>query len=188
MSNFAGIRKSNFLPQGGSDVQKTVDTAPAERKLDLQGKVEHPNTDGKVQDLARIIRSFYMSLPKDPRLLTTAEKQALYEQIVAALGTEQALTEYGKKLARLLAGLDSPGDQVESGPTQLGKSELNELMRETRERIQKLAKQIEAIAANRQQTPAPSARFVVTKGAGSEETASVELRMALQNGKPAFPR
>jgi hypothetical protein len=37
-----------------------------------------------------------MSLPRDPRLLSQAEKEDLYRQIVAAMEAEGAVTDYGK--------------------------------------------------------------------------------------------
>lgn len=119
MSNFSGVVRSNFEPRTTDEVRKA---ARGEAELGLSGRVDHPNTDGVVRELAAKIKSFYASLPRDPRLLTGSEKKALYERIVAALSEEQALTEYGKDLARQLAGLDSLGDQVESRPTEIGKT------------------------------------------------------------------
>jgi hypothetical protein len=63
---------------GAGELLKTTDDCEAE--LGLRGRVDHKNGDGIVHDLARLLNSFYTSLPKDPRLLTTSETEALYEQ------------------------------------------------------------------------------------------------------------
>ena len=152
MSNFSGVVKSKFVPRTTDEVRKA---ARGETELGLSGRVEHQNTDGVVRDLAAKIKSFYTSLPRDPRLLTGSEKKALYERIVAALSAEQALTEYGKDLARRLAGLDSLGGQVESRPTEIGKTaDLSAL----REQILALSERVRKWADEQGARPGRSAR------------------------------
>ena len=157
---------------------------PGEAEIGLKGRVDHPSTDGVVNELAAKLKSFYASLPRDPRLLTESEKRALYDQIVAALSTEQALTESGKKLALLLAGLDSPGDSVASPP--LGKSEMETFMADFRQKIATLREQVTKLVEARSKPE----RFVTkTTGENSAETSPDQLlRKALENGRPVFPR
>jgi hypothetical protein len=110
-SSDAGVAK--FVAGAGAPVLEKV--GAGEKEMGIAGRVEHVTGDGVIHDLARLLNSFYTSLPKkDPRLLTTAEREKLYEQIVAALGAEGALTDYGKDLARRLAGLDTLDGQVDS--------------------------------------------------------------------------
>lgn len=137
-----------------------------EAELGLQGRVEHRNGDGVIHDLARLLNSFYTSLPKDPRLLTTAEKEELYQKIVAALSTQGALTDHAKDLARRLAGLDATGNQVDSvgqsgskengnysvprqpanRPSSVAKSaDMDAFMQTTRAQIQVIASRIQAL-------------------------------------------
>ena len=154
MSNFAGVVKTNFVTKTTDEVRKA---ARGEAQLGLSGRVDHQNTDGVVRDLAAKIKSFYSSLPRDPRLLTESEKKALYEQIVAALSEEQALTEYGKDLARRLAGLDGLGPQVESRPVEiaaLGKTDLSAL----RAQILALSERVRKWADEQGARPGRSAR------------------------------
>ncbi|HUN61606.1 MAG TPA: hypothetical protein VMU53_06440, partial [Candidatus Sulfotelmatobacter sp.] len=84
---------AKFVAGGGGDLVLEKASDRGEKELDLSGRVTNVNGDGIVHDLARVIRSFYQSLPKDPRLLTTPEKEELYRQIVAALSVEGALTD-----------------------------------------------------------------------------------------------
>lgn len=147
----------------------------AKENSTCQAGITNVNGDGVVHDLARVLASFYQSLPRDLRLLTTPEKEELYRQIVAALSTEGALTDYGKNLARRLAGLDSLDGQVDSAPweregqpgsrnpskenggyrippepanrpSSVAKSaDMDEFMRNTRAQIRVIASRIEAL-------------------------------------------
>jgi hypothetical protein len=92
-------------------------TGAGERELGLSGRVDHRNGDGVVRDLARLLNSFYMSLPKDPRLLSPAEKQELLASIRAALqreGVDVSDGSYGAGLSLRLAGVTSLDGQVDS--------------------------------------------------------------------------
>src|SRR5262249_32447231 len=53
-----------------------------EKEMGIAGRVQHVTGDGVIHDLARLLSSFYTSLPKDPRLLSQAEKEELYQKIV----------------------------------------------------------------------------------------------------------
>jgi hypothetical protein len=108
-----GILK--FAAGAGAPIPMSLEKVGAgERELGLSGQVQHRTGDGVIRDLSRLLNSFYVSLPKDPRLLSAAEKDDLYRQIIAALGAEGALTDYAKDLARRLAALDYTDGQVES--------------------------------------------------------------------------
>lgn len=179
MSNFSGVVKSGFQPRGTDEIRKA---ARGETELGMSGQVEHPNTDGVVRDLAAKIKSFYSSLPRDPRLLTESEKQALYEQIVGALPEEQALTEYGKDLARRLAGLESLGPQDSSRPVEIAGLGKTTDLSALREQILALSEKVRKWADEQ-----GAARFA-PQGARDERRADIELRKALANGKPVVPR
>src|SRR5215471_15727063 len=105
-----GVAK--FVAGAGIPVLEKV--GAGEKEMGLSGRVQHVSGDGVIHDLARLLNSFYVSLPKDPRLLSQAEKEKLYEQIVAALESEGAYTEYGRDLARRIAGLDYTDGQIDS--------------------------------------------------------------------------
>jgi hypothetical protein len=109
-SSDAGVAK--FVAGAGVPVLEKV--GAGEKEMGIAGRVQHVTGDGVIHDLARLLNSFYTSLPKDPRLLPPAEKEGLYRQIVAALGAEGTLTDYGKDLARRLAGLDYTDGQIDS--------------------------------------------------------------------------
>lgn len=159
MSNFSGVTKSNFVPRTRQEVEEMQKGAwPGEREMGATGQVNHPSTDGVVHDLSAKIKSFYTSLPKDPRLMTESEKRELYQRIIASFEAANALNDYTKQLALLLSGLKSPGDSVASPPigdslTQqpLGKSDdLSALIAETRQRIAVLSQRVATWAAERQ--------------------------------------
>jgi len=106
----AGVAK--FVAGAGTPVLEKV--GAGEKEMGIAGRVQHVTGDGVIHDLARLLNSFYTSLPKDPRLLSPAEKEELYRQIVAALESEGTYTEYGRDLARRLAGLDYTDGQIDS--------------------------------------------------------------------------
>ncbi len=162
-----GVAK--FVAGAGGLVLEKVGEGEAE--LGLQGRVAHRNADQVIHDLARQLKSFYMSLPKDPRLLTTAEKEELYRQVLAALSAQGALNDNAKELARRLAGLDSgmvegetfvsgrrgtslenggyatprePANRPSSSPVAKS-ADMDAFMRTTRAQIQVIASRIQAL-------------------------------------------
>jgi len=126
MSNFAGVRKSNFRPldpvnaEVGSDTnghlyQMHKDAGEAE--LGLSGQVEHRNGDGGVRELSQWLVRIYRRIvaPTSGRVLTVAEREAIRDQIVQAF-TEERGSPFGPDdrseatpaliaIASLLAGL-----------------------------------------------------------------------------------
>jgi len=111
-----GIAK--FVAGAGASIPMPLEKVGAgESQLGLSGRVQHVNGDGIVNDLSAKIKSFYMSLPKDPRLMTASEKQELLASIRAALqreGVDVSDGSYGAGLSLRLAGVTSLDGQVES--------------------------------------------------------------------------
>ena len=88
-----------------------------ERELGLSGQVRHVTGDGVIHDLVRLLNNYYMSLPKDPRLMTANEKEELLASIRAALqreGVDVSDGSYGAGLALRLAGITTLDGQIDS--------------------------------------------------------------------------